>query len=95
MYGRMKDSTLFTDDLAGECRAAKQAWGLERRRDRELEPRSRRGPGAGGAGGAAGVPRTYLLIVNTPDECVIGGDANELSRLVATLGSRFFSRCTV
>jgi 3-hydroxymyristoyl/3-hydroxydecanoyl-(acyl carrier protein) dehydratase len=35
-------------------------------------------------------PRAYLLIVNTPDECVIGGDAGELSRLVAALDCPFF-----
>ena len=34
--------------------------------------------------------RVYLLIVNTPDECVIGGDAQGVERLVALLGCRFF-----
>ncbi|NJD36944.1 MAG: type I polyketide synthase, partial [Geobacter sp.] len=28
MYQRMQDSTLFTHDLAGECRSARNAWGL-------------------------------------------------------------------
>ena len=28
MLGRMRRSTLFTHDLAGECRAAARAWGL-------------------------------------------------------------------
>ncbi|MDD2581014.1 MAG: beta-ketoacyl synthase N-terminal-like domain-containing protein, partial [Desulfuromonadaceae bacterium] len=28
MYTRMQESTLFTDDMAGECRAARQSWGL-------------------------------------------------------------------
>ena len=28
MLARMHDSTLFTRDLAGECRAAASAWGL-------------------------------------------------------------------
>jgi PfaB family protein len=90
MYRRMDESTLFTDDLAGQCRAARQAWGLA---DHETvnwslgviaapEPEVRRA--------LAEFPRTYLLIVNTPDECVIGGDAGQLSRLVATLGSHFF-----
>ena len=35
-------------------------------------------------------PRAYLLIVNTPDECVIGGDAAAVAGLVASLGCRFF-----
>ena len=28
MLLQMYDSTLFTDDLAGECRAAARAWGI-------------------------------------------------------------------
>ena len=32
----------------------------------------------------------YLLIINTPDECVIGGDAKGVKRLIAMLDCRFF-----
>ncbi len=90
MYNRMKESTLFTDDLAGECRAAQRAWGLGENETvtwslgviAAPEPDVRRA--------LVEFPRTYLLIVNTPDECVIGGDAEQLSRLVARLDCRFF-----
>ncbi len=90
MYRRMQDSTLFTHDLAGECRAARKAWGLSdddtvswslgvvdtpESEVRRLLPE---------------FPRTYLLIVNTPDECVIGGDSSAVNALVASLGCRFF-----
>jgi PfaB family protein len=90
MYGRMKDSTLFTDDLAGECRAARRAWGLEEDETVNWSLGVVAAPEQAVRAALPKFPRTYLLIVNTPDECVIGGDANELSRLVATLGSRFF-----
>jgi acyl transferase domain-containing protein/3-hydroxymyristoyl/3-hydroxydecanoyl-(acyl carrier protein) dehydratase len=90
MYGRMKDSTLFTDDLAGECRAAKQAWGLEEGATVNWSLGVVAAPEKAVRAALPEFPRTYLLIVNTPDECVIGGDADELSQLVETLGSRFF-----
>jgi len=90
MYGRMKDSTLFTDDLAGECRAARRAWGLKEDETVNWSLGVVAAPEGAVRAALREFPRTYLLIVNTPDECVIGGDASELSRLVATLGSRFF-----
>ncbi len=90
MYRRMKESTLFTDDLAGECRAAKQAWGLKEGATVNWSLGVVTAPEQAVRAALSEFPRTYLLIVNTPDECVIGGDADELSRLVAALGSRFF-----
>jgi acyl transferase domain-containing protein/3-hydroxymyristoyl/3-hydroxydecanoyl-(acyl carrier protein) dehydratase len=90
MLERMEESTLFTSDLAGECRAARRAWGLP--------PEEKVSWLLGVAEAPAGevrrvlhsAPRVYLLIVNTPDECVIGGDAGEVRRVVAELGCRFF-----
>jgi acyl transferase domain-containing protein/3-hydroxymyristoyl/3-hydroxydecanoyl-(acyl carrier protein) dehydratase len=89
MYGRMKDSTLFTDDLAGECRAAKQAWGLADDATVQWSLGVVAAPEQAVRAALQEYPRTYLLIVNTPSECVIGGDADQLARLVAALGSRF------
>ncbi len=90
MYGRMKASTLFTDDLAGECRAARQAWGLKEGEAVNWSLGVVAAPEQAVRAALPEFPRSYLLIVNTPDECVIGGDADELSRLVAALGCRFF-----
>ena len=90
MYRRMKESTLFTDDLAGECRAARQAWGLKEGATVNWSLGVVTAPEQAVRAALPEFPRAYLLIVNTPDECVIGGDADELSRLVAVLGSRFF-----
>lgn len=90
MLARMQASTLFTRDLAGECRAARHVWGLKAGQEvawsigvvdataREVRQALRT------------TPRVYLLIVNTPDECVVGGDAKGVRRLVAMLGCRFF-----
>jgi len=90
MLSRMQASTLFTRDLAGECRAAARAWG---------EPE---GKEIHWCLGVVDVParevrralknssHVYLLIVNTPEECVIGGDVKWVKHLVAMLDCRFF-----
>ena len=90
MLSRMQASTLFTRDLAGECRAARRAWGEGAGKEitwsigvvdasaREVRRALKK------------TSRVYLLIVNTPDECVIGGDAKWVKHLVAMLDCRFF-----
>jgi PfaB family protein len=90
MLSRMRASTLFTRDLAGECRAARRAWGEGEGKEivwsigvvdasaREVRRALKK------------TSRVYLLIVNTPDECVIGGDAKWVKHLVAMLDCRFF-----
>ena len=90
MLTRMHESTLFTRDLAGECRAARQAWGLDEGKQVEWSIGVVEAPAARCAGRSVTTARVYLLIVNTPDECVIGGDAKGVKRLVAMLGCRFF-----
>lgn len=90
MYSRMQESTLFTDDMAGECRAARQTWGL----DANETVNWSLGVVQAEAGEVrrllADIPRAYLLIINTPDECVIGGDAAAVQKLVTRLDCRFF-----
>ncbi|MDD2899729.1 MAG: beta-ketoacyl synthase N-terminal-like domain-containing protein [Desulfuromonadaceae bacterium] len=90
MYTRMKDSTLFIDDLAGECRAARRSWGLEPDEVVQWALGVAVAPEQEVRQALASFPRAYLLIVNTPDECVIGGDADQVSRLVTALDCRFF-----
>lgn len=89
MQSRMNNSTLFTRDLAGECLAARASWGIPEGKAvawsigvveataREVRHALRT------------TPHVYLLIINTPDECVVGGDAKGVKRLVAMLGTRF------
>ncbi len=90
MHTRMQESTLFTDDLAGECRAARRAWGLGDNETVQWNLGVIAAPEHEVRRTLAEFPRTYLLIVNTPDECVIGGDAEQLSRLVTSCNGRFF-----
>ncbi len=89
MLRRTMEGDLFVSSLTGECSAARRAWRLaedaelkwlvgvvDRSADRVRETLRRR-------------QRVYLLIVNTPDECVIGGDAAAVEEVVEALGAAF------
>ena len=89
MLRRTMESDLFVSSLTGECTAARRAWDLAE--DAELKwlvgvvDRS-----AGRVREVLeGRQRVYLLIVNTPDECVIGGDAAAVEEAVEALGAAF------
>ena len=90
MYSRMKESTLFTDDLAGTCQAARAAWKLAEGEEVRWSLGVIAAPEQVVRDVLTAYPHSYLLIVNTPDECVIGGDATELAAVVATLNRSFF-----
>ncbi|MBL1141033.1 MAG: type I polyketide synthase [Proteobacteria bacterium] len=87
MLKRIQRSTLFTEELAGPCASVQKAWGT----DKPVE-------------WALGVINTsadklkavlkkyehvYLLIINTPNECVIGGDKTELNKAVKELRAQY------
>lgn len=90
MLLQMYHSTLFTDDLAGECRAAARAWGLPEGKGVDWQIGVVSAPAREVRRAIRMTTRVYLLIVNTPHECVIGGDAKGVKRLVAILGCSFF-----
>lgn len=89
MLRRMNASTLFTSDLTGRCDAVRKAWnqaegqavdwtvGVVDRPENQVREAMR------------GRARVYLLIVNTPQECVIGGDSEAVKGLVSDLGCKF------
>jgi acyl transferase domain-containing protein/3-hydroxymyristoyl/3-hydroxydecanoyl-(acyl carrier protein) dehydratase len=85
MLDRVLSSELFTSELSGPCRAAHRVWGLadDQAVDWLLGVVDR--PAAVVREALADLPRAYLLIVNTPDECVVGGDAPQVRRLVERL----------
>lgn len=89
MYRRMQRSTLFQSDLAPPYNAARQFWGLSS--DEPLEWTI----GVIGASAEDVRPllrpglRAYLLIVTTPQECVIGGIRADVERLAQTIGKLF------
>jgi PfaB family protein len=90
MLARMRRSTLFTHDLAGEFRAARRAWGIGAGKEVEWRIGVVEAPEREVRKALETIKRAYLLIVNTCDECVIGGDAQDVEFLVARLGCRFY-----
>ncbi len=87
MFRRMQRSSLFTTDLAGPCDAARRQWNLGD--GEQVDWAIRVVPLAAEAVRAA-IPagaRAYVLIVNTPDECVIGGQRAAVDALLQALGN--------
>ncbi len=86
MFQAMNASTLFAGDLTGRCDAARKAWNLPP--DAPVEWTAGlvvgRPPQAVRAA-LAGLKRAYLLIINTPRECVVGGHAVEIAELARRL----------
>ena len=87
MLQRIQQSTLFTDDLAGPCTSVQKAWGTDKPVDWALGVINT---------SAEKVKRVlenyqhvYLLIINTPNECVIGGDKTELNKAVKELTAQY------
>ena len=89
MLRRVTESELFGSDLTGRCNAARRAWGLADDAEVEWSVGVVETPADRTREVVAKLDRVYLLIVNTPDECVIGGERSAVERAVETLGCPF------
>ena len=91
MVERMRKLSLFTKDLIGRCEAVRTSWGWADDDPREVDwvlglvDR----PVAEVEARIPDYPHTYILIVNTPGECVVGGNRAALQKLVKSLGCVF------
>ncbi|MGE0529161.1 MAG: acyltransferase domain-containing protein, partial [Bdellovibrionales bacterium] len=89
MLGRMLRSPLFRSDLAGEYRAARKAW--------NLSPKENVDWLAGVVSRSAedvqnviqGKDKVYILIINSPNECILGGQRRQVEEVVQSLGCGF------
>ena len=89
MLRRMKESTLFVSELAGPCNAARRTWNLAAHEavDWVLGVVDR--PETLVRTAVSKVEQAFLLIVNTPRECVVGGARHAVKKLVDGLGATF------
>ncbi|MBI4061219.1 MAG: type I polyketide synthase [Elusimicrobia bacterium] len=89
MLRRMKQSSLFTSELAGACDAARRFWRLpaDEKVDWVLGVVDRPADAVNRA--LKGAERAALLIVNAPVECVVGGYRSAVEKLVEGLGCVF------
>jgi 3-hydroxymyristoyl/3-hydroxydecanoyl-(acyl carrier protein) dehydratase/malonyl CoA-acyl carrier protein transacylase len=88
MLARMQQSTLFTSDLGAPHDALRKAWRIP-----ESEPIDWRAVVVGRPAelvreALKGVPHARLLIVNTPDECIVGGLADDVQAALSKLRCR-------
>jgi acyl transferase domain-containing protein/3-hydroxymyristoyl/3-hydroxydecanoyl-(acyl carrier protein) dehydratase len=95
MLQRIRQSTLFTTELAGPCTAARQCWGLSSYVDVDWLVGVIQCPAEQLAKRIQNLPWVYLLIINTPEECVIGGNRIAVESLVKDLACSFHPLDTI
>ncbi len=86
MLGRLDHSKIFREELSGPCRSARAAWNLPEDQPFEWVAAVVTRPAAVVREVLAKVPLARLLIVNTDDECVVGGPREAVTELTRRLG---------
>jgi len=86
MLRRMLATDLFTTQLAGPCTAAHKAWGIPMDEDINWSAAVVNRPENTVRTVIDKWPFTKLLIVNTPDQCVIGGRQSHVKGAIEELG---------
>jgi len=73
MLKRMQQTQLFTTELAGPCHAARLAWNIPGKGNLDWHVAVVNRSAGPVREVIADLPETRLLIINTPNQCVIGG----------------------
>jgi len=87
MLQRIQKSSLFTEELAGACTAVQKAWATDEPIDWALGVINTSADNVKAV--LENYKHVYLLIINTPNECVIGGDRTELNKAVKALAAQY------
>jgi acyl transferase domain-containing protein/3-hydroxymyristoyl/3-hydroxydecanoyl-(acyl carrier protein) dehydratase len=91
MHARLDASPLFRTELAGPCEAARRAWKLDPSEPADWVAGIVPYPAEAVRAALRDISFAYLLIINTPCQCVVGGRRRAVERLVAALGGRFLA----
>ena len=86
MLDRMLRSDLFKTELAGPCLALRRAWGLRPEDVFNWRVSVLNRPAETVGTALLDFPQVRLLIVNTPKECVVGGNREQVDALIGQLG---------
>ncbi len=89
MLARMERSSLFQTDLVGPCDAAHTFWDLPPGQPVDWSAGIVAGPAAALRAACSAEEGAYLLIINTPNEGVIGGRRSAVEAVVRRLGCPF------
>jgi acyl transferase domain-containing protein/3-hydroxymyristoyl/3-hydroxydecanoyl-(acyl carrier protein) dehydratase len=87
MLKRIQQSNLFTVELAGACTSVQKAWGTDEPIDWALGVINTSADKVKAV--LEKVEHVYLLIINTPNECIIGGDKTQLDKAVKGLNAQY------
>lgn len=90
MHRRIEESTLFTEDLAGEYKAARKLWKVPSNTTVDWALGVIDRPAKVVRAAMTDHKKVYNLIVNTLHECVVGGDPHAVEKLVKKLDCEFF-----
>ncbi len=90
MLRRVSESPLFARDLAGDPAVLARAWRLPPGRVATWRAGLVDRPAEAALAAIGPAERVYVLIVNTPAECVLGGDAADVGKVVARLGCHWW-----
>ena len=86
MLRRMRESDLFATRIAGPCLSLRKAWKISEGQSIDWRVAVVNRPADAVRGVLKDIPHVRLLIVNTPDECVIGGLEAYVRQTVKALG---------
>lgn len=89
MLRRMLQTNLFTEELCGPCNSVKKSWNLPEHEQVDWCLGMINQPADIVRSALIDRSHVYLLIINTPDECVIGGAREAVTGLVQKLGCEF------
>jgi acyl transferase domain-containing protein len=95
LLARLHSSSLFESELAGPRHAARRAWGLSAAEPVDWVAGIVPCPADEVRAAIAGRERIYVLIRNTADETVIGGDRRSVDQVVQALRCPFLELPTV
>ncbi|MGM9992580.1 MAG: beta-ketoacyl synthase N-terminal-like domain-containing protein [Candidatus Bruticola sp.] len=88
MYKRMEGSDLFREQLSGKCLAARRAWNIPSGAKFEWMAGVIRVPASQVKEAIATISQVRLLIINTDNECVVGGTREAISKLCTKLKTK-------
>jgi PfaB family protein len=86
MLKRMLTTNLFSTELAGPCNAARMAWKIPDEEDMNWCVAVVNRPADSVKAKIHKQPFVRLLIINTPDQCVIGGQKSHVEAVIQELG---------
>ncbi len=85
MLRRMRATNLFSSELSGQCNSARKAWNIPFNEEFDWCAAVVNRPADQVKQVIREFPLTRLLIINTPEESVIGGDKNQIEAVIRQL----------